>query len=47
MLLTLGLLLSPAFARAATGYDLYVGHEFTPKGDAIAALKQAYKVMHV
>ena len=36
-----------AKAIAATGYDLYVGHEFMPKGDAIAALKQAYKVMHV
>ena len=37
----------PAIAKAinATGYDLYVGHEFMPKGDAIAALRDAYKVM--
>jgi hydroxypyruvate isomerase len=29
----------------ATGYDLYVGHEFTPKGDdRLAALRHAYKV---
>ncbi len=28
----------------ATGYDLYLGHEFQPKGDAIAALRHAYKV---
>jgi hydroxypyruvate isomerase len=29
-------------AIAGTGYDLYVGHEFVPKGDPIAALKQAF-----
>ena len=30
-------------AIAESGYDLYVGHEFTPKGDdSIAALRQAY-----
>ena len=30
-------------AIAATGYDLYVGHEFTPKGDdPVEALRQAY-----
>ncbi len=29
-------------AIAETGYDLYVGHEFVPKGDAVAALKQAF-----
>lgn len=34
-------------AIAATGYDLYVGHEFMPQGDAIAALQQAYAVMDV
>lgn len=28
----------------ATGYDLYVGHEFRPKGDPIAALKQAFAI---
>lgn len=26
----------------ATGYDLYLGHEFKPKADVIAALRQAY-----
>jgi hydroxypyruvate isomerase len=31
-------------AIEATGYDLYVGHEFTPKGDRMAALRQAYRV---
>ncbi|MHB1318620.1 MAG: hydroxypyruvate isomerase family protein [Anaerolineae bacterium] len=28
----------------ATGYDLYVGHEFRPKGDPIEALKQAFAI---
>ena len=36
-----------AQAIAATGYDLYVGHEFMPKSDAFAALKQAYSVVNV
>ncbi len=31
-------------AIAETGYEYYVGHEFMPKGDPIAALKQAYDV---
>jgi hydroxypyruvate isomerase len=31
-------------AIAETGYDLYVGHEFTPKGDPIEALRQAFAV---
>jgi hydroxypyruvate isomerase len=31
-------------AIAASGYDLYVGHEFSPKGDALAALRQAYEI---
>lgn len=31
-------------AIAASGYDLYVGHEFRPKGDALAALRHAYAV---
>lgn len=31
-------------AIAATGYDLYVGHEFRPKGDPIEALRRAYEV---
>jgi len=29
-------------AIAATGYDLYVGHEFRPKGDPIESLKQTF-----
>jgi len=36
-----------AKAIAATGYDLYVGHEFMPKSDALAALQQAFDVMNV
>jgi hydroxypyruvate isomerase len=31
-------------ALAASPYDLYVGHEFRPKGDLMAALQQAYTV---
>jgi hydroxypyruvate isomerase len=31
-------------AIAQTGYDLYVGHEFRPKGDAIEALRAAFAV---
>ena len=27
---------------AATGYDLYVAHEFQPKGDAVEALRVAF-----
>ncbi len=34
-------------AIAATGYDLYVGHEFKPKGDPIAALKCAFATCNV
>ncbi|MCE0498611.1 MAG: TIM barrel protein [Methylacidiphilales bacterium] len=34
-------------AISATGYDLYIGHEFMPKGDAIKALRQAYEVCSV
>jgi hydroxypyruvate isomerase len=34
-------------AIAATGYPLYVGHEFRPKGDLLAALQQAYTLCHV
>ena len=29
-------------AIEATGYDGYVGHEFVPKGDPVAALKAAF-----
>jgi hydroxypyruvate isomerase len=38
-----------AIARAigASGYDLYVGHEFSPKGDALAALRQAFRIFAV
>jgi hydroxypyruvate isomerase len=31
-------------AIAEAGYSLYVGHEFTPKGDPIAALRQTFAV---
>jgi hydroxypyruvate isomerase len=31
-------------AIAATDYDLYVGHEFTPKGDKIEALRQTFPI---
>jgi hydroxypyruvate isomerase len=34
-------------AIAETGYDLYVGHEFSPKGDPIEALKAAYRTCNV
>jgi hydroxypyruvate isomerase len=29
-------------AIAATGYDLYVGHEFRPRGDLIEAMRQTF-----
>ncbi|MBN1346040.1 MAG: TIM barrel protein [Phycisphaerae bacterium] len=31
-------------AIAQTGYDLYVGHEFKPKGDVIEALEKTFKL---
>ena len=31
-------------AIAATGYEGYLGHEFIPKGDPVAALEAAYRV---
>jgi len=31
-------------AIAATGYDLYVGHEFAPKGDPLEALRRAFQI---
>ncbi|MBC8230543.1 TIM barrel protein [bacterium] len=34
-------------AIAATGYDLYVGHEFRPKGDPIEALQTTFKLCDV
>jgi hydroxypyruvate isomerase len=36
-----------AAAISATGYALYVGHEFSPKGDAIAALRQTFDIFNV
>jgi hydroxypyruvate isomerase len=29
-------------AIAETSYDLYVGHEFVPKGDLIEAIRQTF-----
>jgi hydroxypyruvate isomerase len=39
----------PPIIRAigATGYDGYVGHEFLPKGEPIAALKHAFAVCDI
>ncbi len=39
----------PPIIRAirATGYEGYIGHEFLPKGEPIAALKQAYAVCNI
>jgi len=39
----------PPIIRAilATGYDGYIGHEFLPKGDPIAALKHAFEVCNI
>ena len=34
-------------AIAGTGYDGYVGHEFVPKGDPLAALQAAYDLCRV
>ncbi len=31
-------------AIAATGYDLYVGHEFAPKGNPVEALRHAFQI---
>ncbi len=31
-------------AIAATGYDLYVGHEFSPAGDPMASLRRAFAI---
>jgi hydroxypyruvate isomerase len=31
-------------AIAATDYDLYVGHEFVPKGDLVEALRRTFKL---
>jgi hydroxypyruvate isomerase len=36
-----------AAAIAATDYDLYLGHEFVPRGDALDALRQAYSACEV
>lgn len=39
----------PAIMRAIkeTGYDMYVGQEFVPKGDPIEALRSAFKICDV
>ncbi len=39
----------PPIVRAilATGYDGYLGQEFIPRGDPLAALKQAFDVCNV
>jgi hydroxypyruvate isomerase len=39
----------PAIMRAllATGYDGYVGQEFVPQGDPVAALRAAFDVCNV
>lgn len=34
-------------AIAQTGYNLYVGHEFHPKGDKIEGLRQAFELCNV
>jgi hydroxypyruvate isomerase len=34
-------------AISDTGYRLYMGHEFMPKGDLLEALRQAYDVCNV
>jgi hydroxypyruvate isomerase len=34
-------------AIAASGYGLYVGHEFTPKGEVADALRQAFRICNV
>ena len=36
-----------AQAIADTGYDGYLGHEFVPKGDPLAALRAAYELCDV
>ena len=36
-----------AQAISATGYDLYVGHEFSPKGDVLAALRRTFDLFNV
>jgi hydroxypyruvate isomerase len=33
-----------ARAIAGTGYDLYVAHEFTPRGERIEGLRQAFAI---
>jgi hydroxypyruvate isomerase len=34
-------------AIAATGYDLYIGHEFMPKADVFQALRAAFETCNV
>ena len=33
-------------AVSAAGYDGFIGHEFRPKNDVIAALRQAFEICH-
>jgi hydroxypyruvate isomerase len=33
-------------AIGETGYDLFVGHEFRPKGEPIVALKSTFDICH-
>ena len=39
----------PAIMRAIaeTGYDFYIGHEFTPRHDRLAALRVAFETCNV
>jgi hydroxypyruvate isomerase len=34
-------------AIAETDYDLYIGHEFVPKGDPLAAMQAAFDTCNV
>ena len=34
-------------AIAATGYDLYIGHEFMPKADVFQSLRAAFEICNV
>ena len=34
-------------AISAAGYDLYMGHEYRPKGDLMESLQQAFKICNV
>jgi hydroxypyruvate isomerase len=34
-------------AISSTGYNLYMGHEFRPKGDAVEALRKAFELCNI